>query len=174
LNSKFALWSFALAAAFILFALNAFWKKKSSGSTDAAGFVLWQAVDGWINYVLYPAVIVWVGGVKAFAIMFMVTLVSNVIYIMVNNATESDWTFRSKLASMPVVKNLFAWKCAMFLFLSIKFDSFSAINFLFGKQADLRKAKVWLLFLASHAVCNGAWTLLLGGAITLLKSLLQA
>jgi len=44
-----------------------------------------------------------------------------------------------------------------FLYLTVWKDSFYAVNFLFHKKTDLRKAKVMGLFIVSHVICNIVW-----------------
>lgn len=78
----------------IVFVLSALRKRKHE-ETNLSGFALWQSVDGWVNYVLYPMVIASLGVLIGGAIMIGVTLVGNIVYILVNNATTSDWTYMS-------------------------------------------------------------------------------
>jgi len=179
-NSKI-IWSIALGISLLFFAVNAFWKKKTSASNVASGFILWQAFDHWLDYVIYPAVLLWLGFMWGFGMMFVVTLISNTAYILINNSTVTDWTLMSRVVTLPVLRNIVSWKIGRFnigkaigfIFFAIKFDSFYAVNSLFGKDADLRKTKVQISFLASHAVCNIAWTSLWGVAFVFVKSLMQ-
>lgn len=70
-------------------------------SHQVAGYLFWQAADGWLNYILFPFVLalfcdvygLQVGAIYGISVMIGVTLVSNVIYVTVNNATETDWSF---------------------------------------------------------------------------------
>ncbi|HVU06204.1 MAG TPA: hypothetical protein VHE10_00170 [Candidatus Paceibacterota bacterium] len=175
------LWSIALGSAFLCFALNAFWKSKTQKSSAVAGFVLWQALDNWIDLALYPVMIGWLGEIRGFAVMFAVTLVGNLLYLVINGRTEADWTLRDTILKLPVVRTVYDWKIGPlavgkalgFAFFSIKFDSFTAIIYLYGKSVDLRKAKVWILFITSHVICNVAWTLLVGGLLAFAKILLK-
>lgn len=78
----------------LVFILSALRKSRHEG-TNFTGFALWQSIDGWVNYVLYPMVIASFGLLQGGIIMIVVTLIGNVAYIMVNNVTLSDWTYMS-------------------------------------------------------------------------------
>lgn len=64
-------------------------------NSQTAGFFLWQSIDRWVDYIFYPVIVTIFGIVRGGLIMIAVTLVQNVAYIIVNNATEEDWTFMS-------------------------------------------------------------------------------
>lgn len=89
-----------LVSSLALFAFSA-WRKERQSSQgrishrQVAGFFLWQAIDRWLNYLLYPAMIAIFGLVDGTLVMIVVTLFSNTLYIVINNATEDDWTFMS-------------------------------------------------------------------------------
>lgn len=175
------LWSIALGIGLVLFALNHFRKNKTTKSSIASGFILWQTFDNWFDFVIYPATLLFCGIVWGFVAMFVVTLLCNASYILVNNATSFDWTLMSQTLKLPIVRNVVSWKIGRFnvgkaigfILLSIKFDSFYATNFLFGKGADLRKVKVLIPFLVSHAICNLAWTSLWGVVFVSFKTLMK-
>lgn len=87
-----------LAGAFCLFLFSAFRQGKKEqreghlSAEELGGFCLWKAVDSWGNYVLYPTALgIW-GISRGTLIMIFVSLGINVIYIIVNGATETDWT----------------------------------------------------------------------------------
>jgi hypothetical protein len=181
LDSKI-LWSLALGIAFILFAANAFWKSKTSTSSATSGFILWQAFDNWLDFALYPTVVGLLGPIHGLEVMFVVTLGTNLAYFYINSKTETDWTFREKILSQPIIKKLVGLKIGSlaigkvmgFMFFAVKVDSFTAVTYLYGKNVDLRKVRVWVLFLASHATANAAWTLLVGGIFALVQLVLKA
>ena len=82
---------------FLLGALRKSRKRTSGTITEhqAAGFFLWQAFDHWCNYVLFPMFIASAGFVKGGIMMVIFSLIGNVAFIVINNATEADWTFMS-------------------------------------------------------------------------------
>ena len=172
MNSKI-LWSIALGIALLAFIANAFWKSKTSLSNTTTGFILWQAIDNWVDMVVYPVVLVWLGMTWGFVTMFVATLALNASYIAINNATKVDWTLMTLFIELPWVKKVISWKIgrvnlgktSIFLILCFKLDSFYATNFLFGKTASFKSPKVLVLFLASHAVSNLAWTFLWEAAL---------
>ena len=48
-------------------------------------------------------------------------------------------------------------KAIIFFVLSLKFDSFVATTFLFGKKIDFRSIKFWAVFVTSHIIANLLW-----------------
>ncbi len=189
-----------LLVSLVLFGLGAWRQEKRShksavSSQEVAGFFMWQAIDRWVNYLLYPAMITIFGLVNGTLVMIVVTLFSNTIYVITNNATEGDWTFmswftllrdngshlwplrycralkrlpwlrRPLIKSLGLVRALLRVKVGRFslanpigyLYLSVWKDSFYAINFLYHKEADLRKPRILGLYLISHIICNMAW-----------------
>jgi hypothetical protein len=169
-------------------------------------FFLWQAVDNWIDLILYPFVVAlftahygpWLGIYYGFCTMVVLTLVWNTFCIFLNNNSEEDWTFMWLFTHMwekdsfvwilPYARLLkscgWFWKVRRFLFcilklvrivskkkffgvklgrplgfllISIKLDSFCAINYLYRKNVNLRDKKVLGLYLLSHVICNAVW-----------------
>ena len=167
----------------MIFLANAVAKsKRTEFSNVATGFVLWQSVDNWIDFVLYPFVLAWLGFAAGFAVMFFVTLAGNAVYIHINNSTEADWTLMNAFTNLPAVKKVTEWKLggaavgrlAIFTVLALKFDSFYAVNFLHGKRADLRRPSIMATFLGSHVAANAMWTGLWGVLLVPAKMLWEA
>ena len=96
-------WSIALflvlsLVLFLASAIRSGKKEKREGRLSPeqfSGFCLWKAVDSWGNYVLYPIVLSIWGIINGTIIMVIVTLAMNIVYIITNNATETDWTLMS-------------------------------------------------------------------------------
>lgn len=174
-------WTAVLVLSLLAFIINSFRESKGETSKVATGFILWQAIDNWIDLIVYPFMLAWLGVTYGFIVMFFATLIGNTFYIIINNRTEHDWTLMSHFTNLKWIKRIMEWqvgsikpgKALLFIIITIKFDSFWALNFLYGKQADLRKPKVLLTFLASHAICNFAWTFLVELVFIPLRFLLK-
>lgn len=211
MNSTIAIFLFLSLLFFALSALKN-WKKSSDKSlitqTEVAGFLLWQGVDRWGDYILYPVILGIYGMGTGALIMIGVTFILNTTYVIINSRTEADWTFMSWVTNLrdtshylwpyryaKLAKKMWVGKrlrrslvCLLagvrrlmrenrianpiiFIILSVWQDSFHAINFLYHKEADLRKPKVFCLYCISHIICNLSWLPVAGGMAVLGKVL---
>jgi hypothetical protein len=97
------LWSISIlfVLSLILFlasALRSGKKEQREGRLTAkelSGFCLWQSIDKWFNYILFPTLMGAYGWAEGSLWMTVIALIVNVIYILTNNATEIDWTMMS-------------------------------------------------------------------------------
>jgi hypothetical protein len=159
------LWSLALVATLLALFIARLFKKRVKHLTEATGFILWQSVDNWVDFIVYPAVLVALGPLKGFATMVVFTLMLNLTYMAINKHTETDWTFIERINGFSWVKRVTGWniggwspgKAIIFFVLSLKFDSFIATSFLFGKKINFRSVKFWAVFIISHILANLLW-----------------
>jgi len=102
-----------LGVSFLVILMAFLRRKKRKARRDLSkkqvgGFLIWLWVDRLVDYILYPTTLVifgiWWGGL----IMINVTLVGNVVYILINNSTEVDWTMMSLLTKLRD-KRTFVW-----------------------------------------------------------------
>lgn len=154
------LWSLALPGALLILIVSKVLGTKVRGVNEVTGFIVWQSVDNWVDFIVYPAALVTFGPLYGFLVMAAGTLGLNLVYMILNKVTETDWTFIETINGLKVVKRVTGWKVGkllIFTLLSIKFDSFIATAFFFGKNVNFRSAGFWGVFLGSHLIANALW-----------------
>ncbi len=154
------LWSLALPVALLILTAARVLGTKIRGVNEVSGFLVWQAVDNWVDFIVYPAALITFGPLYGFLVMAVGTLGLNLVYVIVNKITQTDWTFMEAINGLRVVKRVASWKVGkllIFIALSIKFDSFVATTFYFGKSVDFKSRSFWGIFLGSHLIANALW-----------------
>jgi hypothetical protein len=160
------LWSVALLVSLLVFFFLRLNGSRNKTADATTGFALWQSFDNFFDFVIYPVAIAVLGPVNGFVTMFVVTLVINLVYMVINKTTDVDWTFIEHLNQLGWVRKVRGWRIGsfepatalIFLAISAKIDSFTAMTFLDGKQINVKTIRFWVLLLISHTIANGLWT----------------
>ncbi|HEY4528510.1 MAG TPA: hypothetical protein VJJ48_01645 [Candidatus Paceibacterota bacterium] len=152
------------------------WKKLGAIGT---GFMTTMVVNDAFDYLMYPAMIGFLGPVKGGAIMTALALGLNYILVLVYNKTKTDWFgFEWLRLQEDKQSNSFAGKVLRtgrwpaFIFLSWE-DPFKAFVFVRGRlPAGSRfTATDWKWFFGTNLIGNLVWILMVSGAIGAIKSL---
>lgn len=89
-----------LATSIVMFSVSLFRLEKEKekrvvNSRQLSFFFMWRTFDNWIDIIVYPHVLIFLGVEYGFAAMVLITFVINAVYLNLNNSSEEDWTFMS-------------------------------------------------------------------------------
>jgi len=141
------------------------------------GFLTIEASNQAFDYLLYPAVLYWLGSVKGGIVMTSLALIMNYSLVLVYNKTKADWfgfewwaLQESQNTDTLLGRVMRLGRMPAFVFLSWV-DPFKAFVFMRGRQqAGLMFSRTdWKWFIAANLIGNLIWILMVSGALEVLK-----
>lgn len=143
----------------------------------AMGFLGWQAVDNAFDYLLYPAVILWIGPLWGGLVMAMLSLVFCLGLIRLYDRLGRDWLGLEYLKGIKLYHGRTRWKRCLgwllnrgnipaFIVLSVKYDPFITTAYLRREAFNGMARRDWVIFVSSWIIGNVTWTLLVFGGLT--------
>ncbi len=142
-----------------------------------SGFLAIEAMNQSFDYLLYPAVIYWLGSLKGGVVMTILAVALNYALVLGYNKTKADWfgfewlqLQESRNAQSLLGRVMRLGRMPAFVFLSWE-DPFKAFVFMRGRQqAGMRFSRVdWKWFVLANLIGNLIWILMVSGALEVLK-----
>jgi len=136
------------------------------------------------DYILYPAVILWLGTVNGGVVMTILALIANYIIVVWYNRTKHDWFGLEWLHLQETIEAHTLWGKLLRLFLRLGhwpayvgisiYDPAYGFIFLRGRKSTGFNLTTidWWWFLVSNLIGNLVWILIVSGAIEVIKLLL--
>jgi hypothetical protein len=136
----------------------------------AMGHGVNQVLDVLFDYLMYPAVIAWLGLWRGGIIMALVSLVVCLIMLWGYDLSHRDWLGIEVLRSAKIYDGSNRWRrliswilrrgdIVACLFLSVRYDPFITILYLRHESYAGMNRRDWMIFTSSWLIGNAYWAL---------------
>jgi len=141
------------------------------------GFLTVEVSNQAFDYLLYPAVLYWLGSLRGGLVMTALAVIMNYSLVLVYNKTKADWfgfewleLQESRNAKSLLGRVIRLGRIPTFVFLSWV-DPFKAFVFMRGRQqAGMRFNRTdWKWFILANLIGNLLWIIMVSGALEVLK-----
>jgi len=147
------------------------------GKELAVGFLTWQAADNAFDYLLYPAVILWIGPFYGGFMMAILSLFFCLALMRLYDRLGRDWLGIELLKEIRLYDGPTKWKRLLgwilrrgnllaFVVLSVKYDPFITTAYLRQGAFNGMERRDWAVFLGSWIIGNVTWTFLVFGGLS--------